>query len=307
MPFSHHSHCGQFCLHAKDSLEEVIQTAIAKGMKTFALTEHMPRDLEDLYPEEIEHYRDAQALAAVFDNYYQEAQRLRLKYGDQIHLPIGFESEWIRPSSLDLIKNLQTKFKFDLFVGSVHHVHTIPIDFDRPMYEQARRKAGGSDEQLFKDYFDAQEEMLHALRPPVVGHFDLIRLLSDDPNGSFRPMPEVWERILRNLDFIASYGGLLEINSAAVRKGMREPYPQIEICQEFVSRGGGFVLSDDSHGVEQVATNYARVLPSIEAAGITRLFALQKVGTTQCDALKADFEFVPIDMEEVKRMSFWTS
>ena len=53
MPFSHHSHSGQFCKHAKDSLEEVIQAAIAKGMKTYCLTEHMPRDVEDFYPEEV--------------------------------------------------------------------------------------------------------------------------------------------------------------------------------------------------------------------------------------------------------------
>jgi histidinol-phosphatase (PHP family) len=55
MAFSMHSHSGQFCPgHAADTLEEVILTAIAKGMQTFALTEHMPRDSDsDLYPEEV--------------------------------------------------------------------------------------------------------------------------------------------------------------------------------------------------------------------------------------------------------------
>jgi HisJ family histidinol phosphate phosphatase len=54
MPFSHHSHSGQFCEgHAKDSLEAVIQTAIRQKMSVYALTEHMPRAEEDLYPEEV--------------------------------------------------------------------------------------------------------------------------------------------------------------------------------------------------------------------------------------------------------------
>lgn len=53
MPYSHHSHSGQFCGHAKDTLEEVIQAAIAKGFHTFALTEHIPRPLVDFYPEEV--------------------------------------------------------------------------------------------------------------------------------------------------------------------------------------------------------------------------------------------------------------
>ena len=53
MPFSHHSHSGQFCGHAENTLEEVIQTAIGKKMDLYAMTEHMPRDDEDLYPEEV--------------------------------------------------------------------------------------------------------------------------------------------------------------------------------------------------------------------------------------------------------------
>lgn len=53
MPFSHHSHSGQFCLHAENTLEEVVQTAVSKQMDLYALTEHMPRDNEDLYPEEV--------------------------------------------------------------------------------------------------------------------------------------------------------------------------------------------------------------------------------------------------------------
>jgi histidinol-phosphatase (PHP family) len=54
MPFSHHSHSGQFCPgHAKNSLEEVVQLAIAKKFQVFCLTEHMPRAKEDFYPEEV--------------------------------------------------------------------------------------------------------------------------------------------------------------------------------------------------------------------------------------------------------------
>jgi histidinol-phosphatase (PHP family) len=163
--------------------------------------------------------------------YVQEAQRLRQKYEAQINILIGFECDWIRPSSLTLIKDSLDRYPFDYFVGSVHHVHTIPIDFDTPMYVQARDAAGGTDDKLFEDYFDAQFEMLKALKPPVIGHFDLIRLKSDDPERSFKQWPAVWEKILRNLDFAAEYGGIMELNSASLRKGMSEPYPKAEICR----------------------------------------------------------------------------
>lgn len=53
MPFSHHSHSGQFCSHGKNTLEEIVQGAIKKKMQVFVLTEHMPREQGDLYPEEV--------------------------------------------------------------------------------------------------------------------------------------------------------------------------------------------------------------------------------------------------------------
>ena len=141
------------------------------------------------------------------------------------------EIDWIRPSSLDVIQGLLKKYPFDLFIGSVHHVHGIPIDYDKKMYLEARETSGGTDEKLAEDYFDLQYEMLQALKPPIVGHFDLIRLLSDDPEASFVQWPGVWQKILRNLDFIVDYGGLVELNSAGLRKGMSEPYPKAEICK----------------------------------------------------------------------------
>jgi histidinol-phosphatase (PHP family) len=232
MPFSHHSHSGQFCPgHAADSLEDVIQTAIAHGLRVFGLSEHMPRHDVDLYPEEKKrghvtewHFRNEA-------DYYAEAVRLRRKYESVIKIPIGFECDWIRPESKDLIERSIRAHRFDYFVGSVHHVHTIPIDYDQTMYDEARDKSGGSDEQLFKDYFDAQLDMFRAVKPPVVGHFDLIRLKSADPNCDFEPMPDVWQRVLRNLDFVASYGGIIEVNTAALRKGMTEPYPNKKIMK----------------------------------------------------------------------------
>ena len=99
------------------------------------------------------------------------------------------------------------------------------------MYEEARTRAGGTDELLFEAYFDEQLDMLQQLRPLVVGHFDLIRLKSDDVERSFKNWDGVWRKVLRNLDFVASYGGMLEINGAALRKGMSEPYPKAEICK----------------------------------------------------------------------------
>lgn len=164
---------------------------------------------------------------------------MQTSYASKIKLLVGMEIDWIRPSSKECIHALLDRYRLDLFIGSVHHVHTIPIDFDRNMYLKARVKSGGTDERLFEDYFDLQLEMLQVLKPPIIGHFDLIRLVSDDQNASLKRWHGVWHRILRNLDFIAKYRGVIELNAAALRKGMNEPYPQADICkvsyEEFIN------------------------------------------------------------------------
>lgn len=239
MPFSHHSHSGQFCTHATNTLEEMVQQAITSNMSTFALTEHIPRDDIDLYPSESNHphYTSPGGLWSLFSAYHAEALRLREKYSGQINILIGFEIEWIRPSSLGIIEKVMREHRFDLFVGSLHHVHTIPIDYDDETFHQAKEKSGGSVEKLFEYYFDSQAEMLRVLEPPVVGHFDLIRLkaesgeMLEEGSWSWRDWRGVWERIERNLRLVKGYGGVLEVNTSALRKGLGEPYPRREICE----------------------------------------------------------------------------
>lgn len=160
-----------------------------------------------------------------------EAKRLQVVYSSAINILIGMEIDWIRPSSQKIIEDLLKKYNFDTLIGSVHHVHGVSIDFDHDTYKRARSISGGTDEEMFADYYDTQLEMLKAVKPPIVGHFDVIRLYCDAPDASMKDHDRVWQKILRNLRFISDYGGMLEINTAAIRKGMREPYPQGEICQ----------------------------------------------------------------------------
>lgn len=163
--------------------------------------------------------------------YIREASRLRDVYAGKIKILVGFECEWIRASDVPFIRELSSSPAVDLFLGSVHHVHGIPIDFDHDMYVEAREKSGGTDEALFEDYFDAQYDMLCELRPPVVAHFDLIRLYADERDKDLKTMPRVWKKVMRNLEYCSKQGLMVEVNSAAFRKGLGEPYPGRSVCE----------------------------------------------------------------------------
>ena len=303
MPFSHHSHSGQFCGHAKDNLSDVINTARKKKMISFALTEHMPRGDEDLYPEEKEANMNSTKLMETFEIYVKEARAIQAESTARsdhqtMRILVGFEADWIRPvECTKMIQDLMGRYQLDYFIGSVHHVKTIPIDYDKELYLQARQSCGGTEEALFETYYDAQYDMLQALKPRVVGHFDLIRLLSYEPNLDWTLFDSVWQKIMRNLKFVVEYGGLLEINTSAWRKGMQDPYPTREICKAYMDLGGSFVTSDDSHGIDHVATNYHKLLDFFADIELTRISYLWEDG--------GSIVVQSMIVEELAELAFW--
>lgn len=208
--------------------------------------------------------------------YIREAQRLQTKYASQIHLLIGFEGEWIRPEYGSLITSLASHACVDYFIGSLHHVNGHPLDFDDVFYRRAITSSGGTEEKMFERYYDQQYEMLTALKPRIVGHFDLPRLLSSDPDRDMRGWKGVWEKIIRNLKFVQSYGGWLECNTSALRKNMSEPYPCRSIAEEWIRIGGKFTLSDDSHGIAQLGTNYMKGLGYLQSLGVDQVWKLER-------------------------------
>ncbi|SCV72066.1 BQ2448_4760 [Microbotryum intermedium] len=278
MTISHHSHSGQFCLHAQGTLEQVVQTAIAKGFTTFGLTEHVPRSREqDLYPEE-SHLTPAD-LSTTFSSYLDEAQRLQSLYAPQITLLIGLETESIHPHTLDELEHLllDPTSPIQYLVGSIHHVHERPIDFDRTTYDALLSSLPGPSRELqfshlFASYFDAQYDLIKRVRPQVVGHFDLCRLYY--PEQDFRRYPEVWRKIERNVKQAIGYGALFEVNASAFRKGWKTAHPAQDVFELIQSLGGRFTLSDDSHGPQAVGLHYDQAYAYLSERGLQELWYL---------------------------------
>lgn len=302
---THHSHSGQYVQHAHDDLDSIIEAAINKKFETFCLTEHMPRyHSKDLYPEEIASETTSESLKATFDAYYSHAQLIKSRINSdssiKTQILVGFEAEGIDQFYLSKGVELLKEKSFDLIVGSVHHVHNIPIDYDIKAYNEAKALSSPStDIQLFEDYFDLQYQMLTTLKPTVVGHFDLIRLFSPlkvtpvDPKAE----PKLWAKIIRNIEYAVSIDALFELNSAAIRKGWSTPYPAADIAKAILQKGGKFCLSDDSHGIDQVGLNLHKALEYLESIGGEFLYHLALEDGKTVIKKQA--------IEEVKQNEFW--
>ncbi len=262
----HGGHSGQFCNHARDTLEGIVQTYIDQGFAWVGLTEHMP-PLDDayLYPEERQAGLNAARLQARFGTYMAEARRLQTRYRGRIDILVAFEAEGYA-GCREQVPRLVQSYQPDYIVCGVHHVEGVAFDYSAAEYGRAALRAGGI-EALYLRYFDRQYELIEALRPQVVAHFDLIRLY--DPDYAKRlGRPAVQARVRRNLNLIRDLNCILDFNVAALRKGASEPYVAPTILNQARALGIDLVPGDDSHSIDTVGKGIPEGIAVLQAAGV---------------------------------------
>jgi histidinol-phosphatase (PHP family) len=261
----HGGHSGEFCNHAKETLEQVVQTYIQRGFAWVGITEHIPPvSNKFLYEEEIEAGLDALKMYDRFARYIETGRALQQKYADQIELLVGMEAEGYE-AALPFAQHLKETFQLDYLVGSVHHVDNLSFDLNAQVYQQVAQAVGGV-ETLYCRYFDQQYEMLQHLQPQVVGHFDYIRLFDPDYRQRLQ-QPEILARIERNLSYIKSLKAILDFNVSPLRKGADEPYVSRAILLEARQRGISVVPGDDSHGIQYVGQNIPEGIQILQELG----------------------------------------
>lgn len=251
----HGAHSGEFCVHAHDSLSEIVSEYHAQDFACVCLTEHMPPECDDwLYPDERAAGLSAKDLRRAFKLYLRTARTLAADYAGRMTVLVGMETEWY-PGAWAAIT--RWRGQLDLIVGSVHHVGGIDFDYSLDRYEAAARAQGGL-VPLYEAYFDAQYAMLRTVVPHVVGHLDLIRLY--DPNYiQTLAQPSVWGRVQRNLLWIREKDLILDVNARALLKKQPEPYVCRPILELAADLGIRVAPGDDSHGVDEVGQGLTAV------------------------------------------------
>ncbi len=260
----HGGHSGQYCCHAQDTLDEVVQAYARYGFNWVVISEHIPPQTDAfLYPDEIEAGLDSKAMYQRFAAYLDHCRRLQRQFLD-MKILVAMETETCG-NYLSWITRLRSEFCPDLVVGAVHHVDDIAFDYGPEQYRQAVDKCGGL-EKLYCRYFDLQHAMIEGLKPQVVAHFDLIRIFDPGYSKTISAEP-VRRRWLRNLELVADLGLVLDYNVSSLRKGAAEPYPTMPICRRARELGIIMAPGDDSHSVATVGVGIKRGIKLLEKAG----------------------------------------
>lgn len=65
-------------------------------------------------------------------------------------------------------------------------------------------------------------------------------------------------------------------------------------------------MSDDSHGIDQIGTNYARLLAFVKTAGIDRIHYADRAGERK-DSRFPNAGFSSITLTDLAQLPFWVN
>ena len=273
----HGGHCGEFCEHASGTLRATVQAALSSGLSTLGITEHAPRPATRyLYASERAKGYSVERLKREFEAYAAASTELQREFEGRLPILRGFETEAVPASDYaDTMRKLRERYSFDYMVGSVHHVADISID-ESPKHYAASVSACGGLEPFMERYYELVLKMIEDLRPEIVAHLDLPKLHA--PAGVDLATP----RIRRAAEFAIAaakrHACILDLNTAAWRKGLPEPYPAPWLVRLASEAGVPFCFGDDSHSPAQVGFGIERARRYLLDNGVESVTCLKRSG-----------------------------
>ena len=163
---SYHIHT-TYC-DGKDSAEQMVLAALAKGFTHIGFASHAP-----VAPH---HKEDMLMKKEDFYDYKKEVLRLQQNYKDKIEIFLGLEYDCYEGEGM--AKEIDAK-ELDFFILSIHSLgigkDKRPIDCSAKELEELFDLAGGDVQEIVKRYYALLGEAVIEERAPVVRHIDIIK------------------------------------------------------------------------------------------------------------------------------------
>lgn len=233
-------------------MEEMIQSAIDKGLKRLCFTEH--HDLDFPHPT-IDFTLD-------IDSYFKSLLEYKEQYKEQIQILAGIElgmQEHLYPT----LTNIVNKYPFDFVLASNHLANGIDV-YDK-IYFQERSQ--------YKGYLEYFEDMLRNVTNYTdfdsYGHLDYVIRYGDFANKklAYQDFKEVLDEILKK---IITNGKGIEANTSGYRYNLSEPHPSRSILSHYKELGGEIItIGSDAHHPKHLIHRFREVKTLLKEVGFS--------------------------------------
>ncbi|MGS0764107.1 histidinol-phosphatase HisJ family protein [Syntrophomonas curvata] len=192
-------------------------------------------------------------------------QQLREEFPD-INIRLGLEVDYI-PGREEHIREISRQYDFDYLIGSIHFIEG--WGFDHPDFSHLF--TGKDIDQIYRSYFNLVHRAIKSGLFDVVGHLDLIKI------WGHRPREHTVEHYVEPLlNSIKAADMVIEINSAGLRKPVKEIYPAPEIIDLVFAKEIAVTLGSDAHHPSQLGEGLAEAHRRLIGAGFKSIAMLEQ-------------------------------
>lgn len=236
----------------KNTYEEMVLSALAKGLDEIGFTDHVclrPVNwairLEDI----------PVMTGQILD--------LKLKYEDQIRIRFGIEMDYF-PGREEELSELIRRIPVDYVIGSVHFIGDWNFDTDQSFYGK------WSNDKLYEKYFTLVQQAAASGLFDVIGHLDLIK--------KFRIYPETnQDKLFEDTIAIIKENHLVvELNTGGLDRECAEFFPEPKLLEMCFRQQVPVTLSSDAHRTEQVARHYESAVSLLKQIGYSEIIGFSK-------------------------------
>lgn len=248
----------------KNSLEEMVISAIEKGLETLGFSDHAVTSID----------ADSCLSSKGTLIYRKEIARLKKKYKGKIEILCGIEKDY--DSEDDYMG-------YDYIIGSVHYLtvggNVYPVDMSVEATKNCIETVfGGSFDSFAECYYEKLSKIIYKTKADIIGHFDLITKFIDkgiSPNFNSSRYISAWKSALNEFKGNA----VLEINTGAIARGHRTtPYPNTDILREWKKLGGEIIITGDAHSAQNISGSFDLAKTIAKSAGFERAGFVDKNG-----------------------------
>lgn len=228
-------------------VEAMVRSAAEKGLKTIALTDHMPLPFQTRY---------AMRLKDI-GLYREQIRQARHRYRDQIRVMAGLEMEFA-PELSGWARDL-VDMGWDYLIASVHGLFVdgrpYLINGNRQEFDEALSQAFRGDIQaLCRHYFTVLAQAFETGWFDTAGHLDVVK----KHNQGYFKETDPWYRdlVFQTLEVLKNSRMKMEINTSGLFQAPRAPYPSPWIIREAARMGIPLVFGSDSHRPETLGRSF---------------------------------------------------
>lgn len=258
----------QFSPHSQCEAFDIAEAAALRSVKLLGYAEHWP--LPPGYDDPI---GDSSMVPDDIDHYCTVVQAIKLGYYDAgLDVRCGSEVDYL-PEFRDVIREGLDLYETDYRLLVVRFLGDWPFPLSKPDYERGIAELYGSEDAVFRAYFEVLKEGVDTGWFHAVTRLDLVKKFSDLPGTELATRYR--EDIMEVLTLMAERNMVLELNTAGLDMYCREMFPSRAILMWARDLGLPMMLGSGAHATSQVARHFSEAYRLLRDLGVRELTAFR--------------------------------